>query len=113
MKRTHAFLISVVLAFAVILGSFAAIRSTQLSTAASKPRVGATEIARQNAALTKAESALRAQLAHKPPPLPRTNAAATAAAPQTVIYRRAPTIVHVVHRHGGEHEDGGSGGVDD
>jgi hypothetical protein len=111
MKRTHAFLISVVLAFAVILGSFAAIRSTQLSTAASSPsRVSAAEIARQNAALTRAEAKLRAQLAHKPPAVPAAGPARAAAAPQTVVYRRAPAVVHVIHRHGGEHEDGGAGG---
>jgi hypothetical protein len=116
MKRTHALLISLVLAAAVVLGSFAAIRSTQLSTRAAAPRVDAAQLTRQNAALDRAEAALRAQLAKKPPAIkPLAAAAAPAAAPQTVIYRRPPAIVHVIHRHGGEHEDRGEheGGFDD
>ncbi|MGZ4332646.1 MAG: hypothetical protein ACXVRJ_00015 [Gaiellaceae bacterium] len=113
MKRTHALLISLVLAFAVILGSFAAIRSTQLSASATTPRVSSTEIARQNAALKRAEATLRAQLARKPPAIPALARTARPAAPQTVVYRRAPTVVHVIHRRGAEHEDGGGGGFDD
>lgn len=114
MKRTHALLISVVLALAVILGSFAAIRSTQLSTAAATPRLSSAEIARQNAALSRAEATLRAQLARKPPAIPTVGRKAAIGAPQAVVYRRAPTIVHVIHRHGGEHEDDSGGrGFDD
>jgi hypothetical protein len=112
MKRTHALLISLVLAVAVVLGAFAAIRSTQLSTHA-RPGVAVVQVARQNAALDHAEAALRAQLAKKPPAiaaLPTHPAAA-----QTVVYKRAPTIVHVLHRQGGEHERGDheGGGFDD
>jgi len=109
MKRTHALLISLVLAVAVTLGSFAAIRTTQLSTASATPRISADEIARQNAALSKAETTLRAQLARKPPTIPTLNPKTTAAAPQTVVYRRAPTIVRVIHRDGSEHDDGRAG----
>ena len=112
MKRTHALLISLVLALAVVLGSFAAIRSTRLSTAATAPRASSSEIARQNAALSKAEAALRSQLARKPPAIPTLDRKAAVATPQTVVYRRAPAIVHVVHRHGGERDDGG-GSFDD
>lgn len=116
MKRAHALVISLVLAVAVILGSFAAIRSTQLSTASVTPRVSSAAIARQNAALSKAEAALHAQLARKPPALPTMGRKGVVAAPQTVVYQRAPTIVHVIHRRGGERDDGsggGSGGFDD
>lgn len=115
MKRTHALLISIVLALAVILGSFAAIRSTQLSAGAGTPRVSSAEIARQNAALSRAEASLHAQLASKPPAIPTLGRTTATAAPQTVVYRRAPTIVHVIHRHGGERDDGGgeSGQFDD
>ena len=115
MKRTHALLISLVLAVAVLLGSVAAIRSTRLSVNAAPPRVGAAQIARQNAALDRAEAALRAELRKDPPAIAALPAPSRASAPQTVIYRRAPTIVHVVHRHGGENEsEGGSeGGLDD
>ena len=121
MKRTHAVLISLMLAAAVVLGSFAAIRSTQLSTrsAAATPRVATSQIVRQNAALDRAEAALRAELRRKPPAIaPLAAAAPRPAASQTIVYKRAPTIVHVIHRAGGEHEseheghDGG-GGVDD
>jgi hypothetical protein len=119
MRRTHALLISLVLAGAVLLGSFAAIRATRLSTSAAPPRVGTAQIARQNAALDRAEAALRAELRGKPPAVPALAPARRAAPPQTVVYRRAPTIVHVVHRHGGERDDrggdgrGNDGGLDD
>jgi hypothetical protein len=114
MKRTHALLISLVLAAAVLLGSFAAIRSTQLSTRTTTgTAVASGQIARQNAALDRAEAALHAELARKPPKLAPLPAAAPAAAPQAVIYRRAPTIVHVIHRHGGEHENDREGGEQD
>ena len=83
---------------AVVMGGFAAIRSTQLSAAAA-PRVSAAQIARQNAALSRAEAKLRAELAKKSP-----------AGSATVVYRRPPAIVHVIHRHGG---DGHEGGFDD
>ena len=106
MKRTHALLISVVLAAAVVLGSFAAIRSTRLSTQAAAPRVDTAQIQRQNAALDRAQAALRAELAKKPPVVAALPAAPKAAAPQTVVYRRAPAIVHVVHRHGDDGEQG-------
>ena len=109
MKRAHALLISLVLAVAVTLGSFAAIRTTQLSTASTTPGVSSAEIARQNAALSRAETTLRAQLARRPPTIPTLDRNSAAAAPQTVVYRRAPTIVHVIHRQGGEHDDGGAG----
>jgi hypothetical protein len=103
MKRTHALIVSLVLAVAVVLGSFAAVRSTQLGTASTTPSVDAGQIGRQNAALDRAEAQLRAQLAQRPPavkPLP-------AAAPnQTVIYKRPPAVVRVVHRSGGEDEGG-------
>ena len=115
MKRTHALAISLLLAIAVLLGSFAAIRSTRLSASAAAPRVDAARLARQNAALDRAEAVLRAELRRKPPAVPALPAPSRVSAPQTVIYRRPPAIVHVVHRHGGE-RDGGSeqeGGLDD
>jgi hypothetical protein len=116
MKRTHAPLVSLVLAAAVILGSFAAIRSTRLSTQASAQRVDAAQIARQNAALDRAEAALRAELAKKPPALAALPAGPRAIAPQTVVYRRAPAVVRVIHRHGdddGHERDHEGGELDD
>ena len=113
MKRTHALLISLVLAAAVVLGAFAAIRSTSLSTTSRTPKVDTAQVARQNAALDRAEAQLQAELAKRPPAVP----ALPAAAPnQTVIYKRPPAIARVVH-HGehedGEHESGRDGGEHD
>lgn len=117
MKRTHALLISLLLAAAVLAGSFAALRTTRLSTQSAAPtRVSSTALARQSRALDRAEAALRAELRRKPPALPAVAAARPAAAPPaTVVYHRPPAIVHVIHRHGGEHESEGGheGGGDD
>ena len=102
MKRTHTLLISVVLGIAVVLGSFAALRSSQLGSRGATS-VPAAQIARQDQALDRAEAALRAELRRKPPAL----AATPAAAAPTVVYHRPPPIVRTVHRHGGEHETEG------
>jgi hypothetical protein len=124
MKRTHAFAVAIAVAFAAIAGTFAALRTTQLgANARATTHVGAAQIAKQNLALDRAERALLAELRKKPPALPPLPAAshpshvtAAAAAPQTVIYHRAPPIVHVIHRHGGEqdgHDGSDGGGMDD
>jgi len=118
MKRTQALLIAVALGIAVVVGAFSAFRTTQLGAKATTPRVSAATIARQNRALDRFEASLRKQLAQKPPavkPLPAAPAARPAAAPapaQAVIYHRPPPVVHVIHRHGGEGEDGGHDGGD-
>jgi hypothetical protein len=112
MKRTHALLISLLLAAAVVLGGFAAIRSTRLSVGTATPRVDTAQIARQNAVLDRAEAALRSELRRRPPAIPPLPARPRRAAPpQTVVYKRAPTIIRVIHRHGGEREaEGGDNG---
>lgn len=93
MRRIHALIIAAAFGLAVVLGSFAAMRTTH---AASAPTVSAAQVAKQNRALDRAESSLRAELRRKP---------ATAASP-TIVYHRPPPVVHVVHRQGGEREDG-------
>jgi hypothetical protein len=123
MKRTHALIVAIVVAFATIAGTFAALRTTQLgANANASSHVSAAQIAKQNLALDRAERTLLAELHKRPPALPplpvasRPATAPAAAAPQTVIYHRPPAIVHVVHRHGGEHEGqdhGDGGGLDD
>ena len=126
MKPAHALILVVAVAIASVAGTYAALRTTQLSTAAALPsRVGTTAIARQDRALDRAQAALRAQLRRKPPALPLVPApvarpsAVTAAAAPPVVYVRPKPIIHVVHRHGGgEHEnDGGDSaagaGLDD
>lgn len=112
MKRTHALLIALVLAFAVLAGTFAALRTTQLGAGGSSQASGlsAAQIAQRNRVLDRAQSALAAELRKQPPPLPvsRTTGAAPAPA-QTVVYLRPSPIVHVIHRHGGESESGRAG----
>jgi hypothetical protein len=122
MKRTHAFIISLALAVAVVAGSFAALRSQHLAQQASGARVGAAQFDRQMRALDRAEARLSAELRRRPPAIPALSTVAPATTrnqPQAIIYRRPAPIVHVIHRHGGEHEseheargDGG-GGSDD
>ena len=75
------------------------------------PHVAQAQIDRQNRMLDRAEAALRAQARRTPPALPAIPAVTTPAAaePPAVVYRRAPTIVRVVPRHG-EREDGEHGG---
>lgn len=126
MKRTHALLIALALGIAVVAGSFAALRTTQLGSRATARNVSSAQIAKQNQALNRAEAALRAELHRKPPAisalraLPPASAlpAVPAAAAQTVIYHRPAPIVHIIHRKGGEHEGetahgGSGGGLDD
>jgi aminoglycoside phosphotransferase (APT) family kinase protein len=115
MKRLHALLIALALAVAVVAGTFAALRTTQLGAkATSANRVDAAQIARQNRALDRAEAALRAELKRRPPAIAALPAAAPPPAAQTVIYHRPPPIVHVIHRPGGgEYDHEGGGGVDD
>jgi hypothetical protein len=117
MKRLHALLIALALGIAVVAGTFAALRTTQLGSRSVATRVTSAQIARQNRALSKAEAALRAELRRKPPALGALPATRAAAPAQTVIYRRPPAIVHVVHRRGGEQSEveggEGRGGLDD
>jgi hypothetical protein len=108
MKRTHAFLIAVALAIAVVAGTFAALRTTQLGANAT-PKISTTEFARQSRALDRAQAALRAELARKPPAL----SAVAPAQAQTVIYRRPAPIVHVIHRRGEQEAEGQGAGLDD
>lgn len=121
MKRTHALLIALALAVAVVAGSFAALRSQQLARKSGGSRVGTAQFVRQSQALDRAEARLRAELRRRPPAVPAMPVAAQAAAatqPATVVYRRPAPIVHVIHRHGGEseqdaHGGDGGGGFDD
>ena len=114
MKRTHALIIALALAIAVVAGSFAALRTTQLGAKAT-PQVNSIQIAQQNRALDRAAAALRAELKHKPPAIPTLHQATRVLAAQTVIYHRPAPIVHVIHRAGGgEHESSDrGGGLDD
>jgi len=106
MKRIPALVIAVALAVAVIAGTFAALRTTQLG-AGTTSTVSAAELQKRTRALNRADAALRREARRKPPALPALPALARASAqrrPQSVIYVRPKPIVHVVHR-GGEHEN--------
>ena len=124
MKRTHAFAVVIIVAFAAIAGTFAALRTTRLGASAqATTHVSAAQIVKQNRALDRAERALVAELRKKPPAVPPLPVAshpapitAAAAAPQTVIYHRPPPVVHVIHRRGSERdgqEGSDGGGMDD
>ena len=114
MNRSHFVLVALILAIAAVAGGVAATRTAHLGAAAAKPAaVSNAVVAAQARRLARAEASLRRALAQRPPALPAARAAAApraalAAAPRTVYVRPAP-IVHVVHRHGGEHEDHESG----
>jgi hypothetical protein len=101
MNRRHATVIALLLGLAVLLGTFAAIRTTHLG-AASRAATD-TRIAAQERRLAAAERSLGHALAHAPA------SPATAKAPNTVYVRPAPIVVHL-HRHG---DDGEGGSYDD
>jgi hypothetical protein len=108
MRRIHALVLALAVGVAAVAGGFAALRTT----AAAAPQVSAAEVARQNRLLDRAEAALAKEARRTPPALaPAPDSVGRtggSGAPQTVIYRRAPTIVRVVHRRHSEREpDGG------
>ena len=128
MSRRLAVVFAVLLAVNAVVGTVALTRTVHLGQA-SHASSGAL-VAKRTAQLDRFEASLDAQLAKKPPPLPKlpsssasnaatvVSAGAGAAAPPVRYVRPAPIIVHT-HRAGGEHEDDGAfaedggGGVDD
>jgi hypothetical protein len=124
MSRKHAF-VSVVLALNAVIGTVALTRTVHLGVASHE--ASSRLIATRTARLDKFEASLKAQLAQKPPSLPKKSPLTTASAPATsatanaprVRYvRPAPIIIHK-HRAGGETEsedsaagDGEVGGDD-
>jgi hypothetical protein len=72
MKRTHALLLALLLGVAVVAATFAVATTTSLGTSAqAAPSASGAKIATRNAALDKAEAALRHALKKKPPALPK------------------------------------------
>jgi hypothetical protein len=102
MRRSHTFVIAVVLAVAAVAGLFAVSRTTRLG-AATRIQVPARQLAARNRQLDKIEKALLAQAQHSPHP--PTQAAAQA----STIYVRPKSIVRVVHHARGEHENEAEG----
>ena len=89
MSKAHAILISLLLGVAVVLGAFAAVRTTSLGAAQSS--VSAKSIAVRQQRLNNVEAQLRRSLARRPPALPATSSASVGIAPR-VTYVRAPSI---------------------
>jgi hypothetical protein len=124
MPRKHAFLISLVLGLAAVVGLVAGLRTVgHAPPSAGAARVSTAAIVRRQHTLDRLEASLRRSLAQRPPKLPPLPSAATpvAAAPvraPQVLYVRPKPIVAHVHR-SGEHEgtdveaEGHSGGGDD
>jgi hypothetical protein len=130
MNQRNSIAIALVLALAAVAALVAATRTTQLGAAATTPKVSAAQIAHRNAQLDRVEVALLRAVRRRPPALPpvpkiprlavvpvvhsapvasavpvSAPAPVASAAPrQAVIYVRPAPIVHIVHRHGGEHD---------
>jgi hypothetical protein len=132
MSRTTAVAFAVLLAVNAVVGVAALTRTLRLGQASQQAsqRASSTLVAKRTAQLDRFGASLRAQLAKKPPPLPKKPspatyassappapaAAAVAGAPQVTYVRPAPIIVHK-HRPGSEQEGGDAadegGGSDD
>lgn len=122
MSRNHAIAFAVLLAFNAVIGTVALTRTLHLGQAsqAASHKASSAVIAKRTTQLDRFEASLAAQLAKKPPRLPKVPSAATyaaaapstaavASAPQVRYVRPAPIIVHK-HRPGGEREIGDEGG---
>lgn len=122
MSRNHAIAFAVLLAFNAVIGTVALTRTLHLGQASQKASQKTTRavIAKRTTQLDRFEASLEAQLAKKPPQLPKVpsastyaaaapSAAAVASVPQVRYVRPAPIIVHK-HRPGGERELGDGGG---
>ena len=111
MKKVHVAAIALVLAFAAVLGTFAATRTASLGSAAH--RASTASYSARVKQLNAFSARLRHELAAKPAHLA---APATQSVTPRVVYRRPPAIVVVKHTHHGddgfERADGG-GGSDD
>jgi hypothetical protein len=119
MPRKHAVAIAVLLAFNAVVATVALSRTVHLGQPSHK--ASHTLIAKRTSQLDRFEASLKAQLAKKPPPLPKqpkltpvpvaASAPAASATPQVRYVRPAPIIIHK-HRPGGEHEAEGGGSGD-
>jgi hypothetical protein len=119
MNKLNVAAVAGMLAVAAVLGTIAATHTVSLG--ASHQKTASSTLRAQAKKLDRFETALRRQLAKKPPKLPavpKTPAVAPARAPQQaqqqVVYRRPPPVVVVKHTHhgddGSEHEGSGEGG---
>ena len=109
MKKIHIATISLLLAFAAVLGTFAATRTASLGTASR--HAGTVAYTTRVKQLDAFSAKLRQELAAKPAQVQ--TPARTSIAPR-IVYRRPPAIVVVKHtRHGDDgYEAQGGGGND-
>lgn len=125
MSRRLAIVFAALLAVNAVVGTVALTRTVHLGQAAHASSNAL--VAKRTGQLDRFEASLHAQLAKKPPALPKLTSGATAGgttvsaagavAPRVRYVRPAPIVVHK-HRAGGEHEDEGfgsesEGGADD
>jgi hypothetical protein len=126
MSRRLAIVFAALLAVNAVVGTVALTRTVHLGQAAHAS--SSTLVAKRTAQLDRFEASLHAQLAKKPPPLPKVpsgsasggttvSAGSGALAPRVRYVRPAPIVVHK-HRAGGEYEHEGfdsesEGGADD
>lgn len=132
MSRSHAIVFAALLAVNAVIGTVALTRTIHLGQASqtASHKATTTLVAKRTAQLDRFEASLKAQLAKKPPSLPKVPvahaapsyassapaAAPVASAPQVRYVRPAPIIVHKHRPGGGEAEAEGSdhgGGGDD
>jgi hypothetical protein len=115
MHKLHVTVIAALIALAAIGGTFAAIRTTGLGSAARRANDAA--VAAKTRQLNAYERSLaKALAATTPAPAATTPAAASAPAPQQrIIYHRPPPIVVVKHTSHGDdgYEASNGGGRDD
>jgi hypothetical protein len=103
--KAHAALISLLLGTAVVLGMFAALRTTSL--AAEPSSAGAPAIAARQERLNRVEAQLQRALEGRPPALPAARAASPGVAPRVAYVRAAPIPVARAsyEQHGEEDEE--------
>lgn len=108
MTKTHALLISLLLGLAVVLGLFAAVRTTSLMAQASAPSASASGVIARRQRLDRLEARLQRALARRPPALPASRRSAPAAAPLVTYVRPAPIVIPRASsdEHGEETDEG-------
>lgn len=107
MTKTHATLISLLLGLAVVLGMFAAVRTTSLAARSSSADTAS--VVQRQQRLNRAEAQLRHALARRPPTLPAASRRpAPVAAPRIAYVRPAPIVAPPASSgdHGDDEEHG-------
>jgi hypothetical protein len=101
--KAHAALISLLLGTAVVLGMFAALRTTSL--AAEPSSAGAPAIAARQERLNRVEAQLQRALEGRPPALPAARAASPGVAPRVAYVRAAIPVARASYEQHGEEDE--------